>query len=121
MGIGLSPATSDEKGSEGGGSVPCLAAAPRAKAEREEGTDLMEVEVEDAEEAKGVALLAVDLDGGSDAISETLVEQELGERVEVELVGVGVEQLAEEPLERDQVDGRVGREKVKVDVDERRG
>jgi hypothetical protein len=79
----------------------------------------VQVEVEDAEEAERVALLTVDLDRAPDAVRETLVEQELGERMEVELVGVRVEQLAEKPLHSDKVNRRVGREEVKVDVDER--
>jgi hypothetical protein len=81
-------------------------------------THLEHVQVQHAQETKRIALLAVDLDTAPNAIPLARSQHGLPNRMEIEQVRVSVEELAEETLEGNEVDVRVGREEVKVDVDE---
>ena len=75
----------------------------------------MDKEVERGEARVRIALAAVALDGGAD---EGLSEDEVGEVVDGDLLGICAEELGEEAFEGEVVDVGVGVEEVEVDVDE---
>ena len=75
----------------------------------------MDKEVERGEARVRIALATVALDGGAD---EGLGEDEVGEVVDGDLLGICAEELGEEAFEGEVVDVGVGVEEVEVDVDE---
>ncbi|KAF5376968.1 hypothetical protein D9615_007235 [Tricholomella constricta] len=72
--------------------------------------------MDDGEDGVGIAVDAVGLDGGADG---GLAEDELCEVVEVEDVGIALEELGEQALYGLVVDGGVGIEKIEIDIDQR--
>lgn len=75
----------------------------------------MHMEVQRCEEREGIALAAVAFHGGAD---EGLGEDEVREVVHGEDLRVRLKELGDEALEGEEVDVRVGVEKLEVDVDE---
>ena len=82
---------------------------------RRSDTDLVDVHIKHGEEGIWISLATVCFYGGA---NEGLGQDEVGELVGMEELYICLEELEDEPLEGDEVDIRIGIEKLKVDVDE---
>jgi hypothetical protein len=75
----------------------------------------VDVHVEHREEGIWIAFFAISLYGSSD---ERLGQNELGEFMRLQYVGVCLKELGDKSLESDKVDVGVGIKELKVDLDE---
>lgn len=74
----------------------------------------MDIHIKHSNKRIRIRVNAIRLDGRA---QQRLRDDEVRELVRVQELGVGLEELSQEPLDGDKVDRR-GIEKVKVDVDE---